>query len=49
MKKGFTDITLNLDKDVLFELMFMAHERDITLNQLVNEVLKAYIEEHKND
>jgi hypothetical protein len=49
MKEGFTDITLNLDTDVLFELMFMAHERDITLNQLVNEVLKAYIEEHKND
>jgi hypothetical protein len=44
-----TDITLNLDTDVLFELMLMAHERDITLNQLVNEVLKAYIEEHKND
>jgi len=44
-----TDITINLDRDVLFELMLMAHERDITLNQLVNEVLKAYIEEHKND
>jgi predicted HicB family RNase H-like nuclease len=44
-----TDITLDLDTDVLFELMLMAHKRDITLNQLVNEVLKAYIEEHKND
>ena len=44
-----TDITINVDRDVLFELMLMAHERDITLNQLVNEVLKAYIEEHKND
>ena len=44
-----TDITLNLDTDVLFELMLMAHEKDITLNQLVNEILKAYIEEHKND
>lgn len=38
-------ITVDLDKDVLYELMLMAHNRDITLNQLVNELLKKYLEE----
>lgn len=44
-----TDITLNLDKDVLFELMLMAHEQDITLNQLVNNILREFIEGHKDE
>ena len=38
-------ITVDLDKDVLYELMLIAHERDITLNQLVNELLKKYLDE----
>ena len=38
-----TTVELNLDKEVLFELMLMAHERDITLNQMVEEILKTYI------
>jgi predicted HicB family RNase H-like nuclease len=42
--KGKSTIELNLDKEMLFELMLMAHERDITLNQLVEDVLKFYIE-----
>ena len=42
--KGKSTVELNLDKDMLFELMLMAHERDITLNQLVEDVLRFYIE-----
>jgi predicted HicB family RNase H-like nuclease len=46
--EGKSIVELNLDKEMLFELMLMAHERDITLNQLVEEVLRTYIEQEKN-
>jgi predicted HicB family RNase H-like nuclease len=45
---GKSTVELNLDKEMLYELMLMAHERDITLNQLVEEILKTYIEQEKN-
>jgi hypothetical protein len=41
---GKSSVELNLDKEMLYELMLMAHERDITLNQLVEDVLRFYIE-----
>ena len=41
-------VELNLDKEMLYELMLMAHERDITLNQLVEDILRTYIEQKKN-
>lgn len=41
--EGKSTVELNLDKEVLFELMLMAHERDITLNQMVEEILRTYI------
>jgi len=41
-------IEINLEHDVLFNLMLMAHERDITLNQLINQVLKDFIEKVEN-
>ena len=37
------DVVLDLDKDLLYELMLMAHERDITLNQLIETILREYI------
>jgi predicted HicB family RNase H-like nuclease len=42
-------IELRLDQDVLYQLMLAAHERDITLNQLVEDILRQYIKEHKNE
>ena len=41
-------VPLNLEKDQLFDLMLMAHERNITLNQLVEEVLRVEIERLEN-
>jgi hypothetical protein len=41
------DMPLRLDDNQLFELMKQAHERDITLNQLVEEVLKNVISLHE--
>ena len=38
------DIPINLEDDVLFQLMKMAHERDLTLNQLFEEILREEIE-----
>jgi hypothetical protein len=37
-------VPLELEDDQLFELMKMAHEQDLTLNQLVEKLLRAVIE-----
>jgi predicted HicB family RNase H-like nuclease len=46
---GKEDIVLNLDRDVLYQLMLVAHEQDITLNQLIENILKEYIEACSNE
>jgi hypothetical protein len=38
------DVPLTLPDDSLFELMKLAHEQDITLNQFVEQILKEAIE-----
>jgi len=38
-------IGLELEQDLLFQLMLIAHEQDITLNQLVEQVLRAYLDQ----
>jgi len=40
-------IELNLDEDLLFDLMKLAHKQDKTLNQLVETILREHIENHK--
>ena len=40
-------IELQLEQEDLYQLMLVAHERDITLNQLVEDILQQYIKEHK--
>ena len=46
---GREDIVLNLNREELYKLMLYAHEQDITLNQLVENILRAYIEEYNNE
>jgi hypothetical protein len=41
------DVPLRMDDDNLFELMKLAHEQDITLNQLVEDVLRNVISAHE--
>ena len=36
-------VELNLDKDLVLQLSLKAHEKDITLNQLFNELLAETI------
>ena len=40
------DVPLELDDDTLFRLFKMAHERDITLNKMVEIVLQEVIDKH---
>jgi hypothetical protein len=42
-------VPLDLDDDLLFELMKLAHEKDITLNQLVLSCVEASIEKYEQD
>jgi hypothetical protein len=42
-------VPLDLPDNQLFDLMKLAHERDITLNQLVEEVLKTAIANHEHN
>jgi hypothetical protein len=41
------DMPLRLDDDALFELMKKAHEQDITLNQLITDILRNVIKLHE--
>lgn len=41
------DMPLRLDDDQLFELMKRAHEQDITLNQLIESILRNVISAHQ--
>lgn len=42
---GLVDVEVDLDDEVLLRLALEAHRRDITLNQLINESLKSFIEQ----
>jgi hypothetical protein len=42
-------IPVELEDDLLFELMKIAHERDITLNQFVEEVLTVQLEKYAKE
>ena len=38
------EVELDLADTELFDLMLMAHQQDITLNQLVENILREYID-----
>ena len=40
-------VPLELGEDELFRLMSMAHEQDITLNQLVTKVIQQVVDKHQ--
>jgi predicted HicB family RNase H-like nuclease len=37
-------IEIDLDEDLLYQLMLKAHEYDITLNQMIEKILREYID-----
>lgn len=42
------EVPLNLDKDQMHQMMLMAHEADMTLNQFVEHILRTEIERLEN-
>jgi len=45
---GRSSVEVELDREEWYQLMMLAHERDITLNQLVEQILRDFILEHQN-
>lgn len=43
-------IQIDFDEDLLYQLMLLAHEQDITLNQLIEKILREYMhaQDHTN-
>jgi predicted HicB family RNase H-like nuclease len=37
-------IEIDLDEDLLYQLMLKAHEYDITLNQMIEKILREYLD-----
>ena len=37
-------IEIDLDEDLLYQLMLKAHEHDITLNQMIEKILREYLD-----
>jgi NRPS condensation-like uncharacterized protein len=44
---GYETITLNFEKENLYQLMLLAHENNMTLNDFIQMALVKYIEEYK--
>lgn len=38
-------IEIDLDQDLLYQLMLKAHEHDITLNQMIERILRQYLDQ----
>ena len=38
-------IEIEVEEELLFQLMLRAHEKDITLNQLVENILREYLDQ----
>jgi predicted DNA-binding ribbon-helix-helix protein len=45
----YVDVPIELEDEVLLELAMMAHDRDITLNQLCREIIQAEIDRLTNE
>jgi predicted HicB family RNase H-like nuclease len=37
-------IQVELEQELLYQIMLLAHEQDITLNQLIENILREYID-----
>ena len=37
-------IEIDLEEDLLYQLMLQAHEHDITLNQMIERILREFID-----
>lgn len=43
------NVEVDLSDETILKLALLAHDRDITLNQMCNALLKDYIQEHERN
>lgn len=43
---GRAEVEITLEREEWYQLMIMAHERDITLNHMIEQLLRQVIENH---
>jgi len=48
-KKKFEEVEIEMNDDQFMKLALMAHEQDITINQLCNNILKEQIDRMEKD
>jgi predicted HicB family RNase H-like nuclease len=39
-------VEIDIEQELLYQIMLLAHEQDITLNQMVERILREYISRH---
>jgi len=39
------NIEIEIEEELLYQLMLRAHEQDITLNQLIENILREYLDQ----
>lgn len=49
MSEKMVEVDIDFDEADLLWLAMQAHEKDITLNQLINDMLTEFIEAQKNE
>lgn len=47
MSDNRVEVELDLEEDVIFQLAMEAHKRDITLNSMIELILRELIEKYK--
>jgi hypothetical protein len=48
VKEKMVDVEIALSHELMFSLFMLAHENDMTFNELVSFILQKYIKEDKN-
>lgn len=46
-ENNYETVEVDLEHNLLFQLMLLAHKQDITLNQLVNKILREFVDDYE--
>jgi hypothetical protein len=47
--KKFVEVKIDFNKEILFELLLMAHKQDITFNKLCNNIIQEEFKKLKKE
>jgi predicted HicB family RNase H-like nuclease len=42
-------IEVEIEEELLYQLMLLAHKQDITLNQLIENILREYLDQNADE